>query len=143
MLKAPKMSDVDLILDTVEHSDIKLRSDGMSHSLCILADEVKRLREIERELDEALVISHLGTLQSFESPKHAIAALAQYEQGIGEYFGTEDYKKIAYLIGSIFFFGGFEAETYNEAKLEELLRKHGFWYNTVDEAVEAHEKYGN
>lgn len=48
-------------------------------------------------------------------------------------FGGADATRIAELIGSIFFYGNFKAETYNERELETLLRKHGFFFETEDQ----------
>jgi len=44
-------------------------------------------------------------------------------------------KEIARLIGSIFFYGGFKAETYNEKKLETLLRKIGFLFENESQVI--------
>lgn len=39
-------------------------------------------------------------------------------------------RRIAWLIGSIFCFGGFKAETVNERELEKLLRENGTFWET-------------
>lgn len=45
----------------------------------------------------------------------------------------EKYRRIAWLISSIFVHGGFKAETHNEAELEKLLRETGnFWESIAD-----------
>lgn len=42
-------------------------------------------------------------------------------------------REIAKTIGSIFCYGNFKAETYNERKLEKLLRENGtFWEAEID-----------
>ena len=42
-------------------------------------------------------------------------------------------RKIAGLIGAIFVYGGFKAETYNERELKKLLRETGnFWKSVAD-----------
>ncbi len=46
---------------------------------------------------------------------------------------AERYRKIAWLIGSIFVHGDFKAETFNERELEKLLRDVGcFWDSLSD-----------
>lgn len=47
----------------------------------------------------------------------------------------EDYIKIAHLIGKIFFYGDFKAETPNERELQGLLEKTGHFYKTEDEIL--------
>jgi hypothetical protein len=47
----------------------------------------------------------------------------------------KDFKEIASLIGSIFFYGDFKAETYNERELEKLLRKHGYFFESEEELL--------
>lgn len=42
-------------------------------------------------------------------------------------------KRIAWLIGSIFAHGDFEAETRNERELEELLKENGTFWTTVQD----------
>ena len=49
----------------------------------------------------------------------------------------DDYREIAHLIGSIFYYGGFRAETYNERQLESLLRKVGHFYETEGDVLAA------
>lgn len=46
---------------------------------------------------------------------------------------AERLNKIAHLIGSIFVYGGFKAETHNEAELEKLLRENGTFWGSVPE----------
>lgn len=46
-----------------------------------------------------------------------------------------DYVCIAHLIGSIFFYGDFKAETFNERELERLLRKIGRFYQSESEVL--------
>ena len=45
---------------------------------------------------------------------------------------VDDFQEILLLVGRIFFYGGFRAETPNEKRLEELMRKHGFLFLTED-----------
>jgi len=47
----------------------------------------------------------------------------------------DDYREIARLIGSIFFYGNFKAETFNEQKLEQLLRKVGFFFESDEQVI--------
>lgn len=46
-----------------------------------------------------------------------------------------DYVRIAHLIGSIFFYGNFKAETFNERELESLLRKVGRFYESEEQVI--------
>ena len=46
---------------------------------------------------------------------------------------AERLNKIAHLIGSIFVYGGFKAETHNETELEKLLRENGTFWESVPE----------
>lgn len=52
----------------------------------------------------------------------------------------EDYIKIAHLIGSIFFYGNFKAETKNERDLQELLEKTGHFYKSEDEIIKTEDE---
>lgn len=49
-------------------------------------------------------------------------------------------KEIAHLIGSIFYYGDFTAETFNEKKLEELLRLTGFLYKDEESLIKNSEQ---
>lgn len=58
---------------------------------------------------------------------------AHTAQGSGKDAELTRLREIARLIGSIFVYGGFEAETYNERELERLLRAQGtFWESIHD-----------
>jgi superoxide dismutase len=48
---------------------------------------------------------------------------------------TEDLIKVCELIGSIFFYGNFKAETANERELEALLRKIGYFFGSEEELL--------
>lgn len=54
----------------------------------------------------------------------------------------KDFKEIARLIGSIYFYGNFKAETFNEKELEKLLRKYGYFFENEKELINKiyHEK---
>ena len=58
--------------------------------------------------------------------------------------GEEEIEKklrhIAHLIGSIFFYGNFKAETANEKILQILLEDMGYFYKTEDELMEGKKK---
>ena len=41
---------------------------------------------LEEYIDHELVATHLGTLESFESPEHALKALFSWYQSVGAYF---------------------------------------------------------
>lgn len=58
----------------------------------------------------------------------SIATLAQ-EEARKE---TDDYRKIALLISSIFYYGNFKAETPNERELQSLLEKVNLWPTNED-----------
>lgn len=47
----------------------------------------------------------------------------------------DDAHRICGLIGSIYFYGNFIAETVNERKLEALLRKHGYFFESEDDLL--------
>lgn len=44
--------------------------------------------------------------------------------------------RVAELIGSIFFYGDFKAETHNERELEKELRALGYFFESEDELME-------
>lgn len=44
-------------------------------------------------------------------------------------------KRVCELVGSIYFYGGFKAETKNEKELAELLSKLGYMYKNEDELI--------
>lgn len=44
-------------------------------------------------------------------------------------------RKVCELVGSIYFYGGFHAETPNEAELATLLDKLGYLYKSEDELI--------
>ena len=46
-----------------------------------------------------------------------------------------DCKRVFELIGSIYFYGDFVAETVNERELEEILRKNNYFFETEDELM--------
>ena len=46
-----------------------------------------------------------------------------------------DARRICELIGSIYFYGNFRAETANERELELLLRKHGYFFENEDQLM--------
>ena len=48
--------------------------------------EYKRTLTAEQAIDEELILCHLGTLESFESPWEALHALMVWHQDVGEYF---------------------------------------------------------
>ena len=54
---------------------------------------------------------------------------------------VERLQHIAFLIGNIYYYGGFKAETGNERELEALLIAGGFRYRTEDEVLEARKKF--
>lgn len=43
--------------------------------------------------------------------------------------------QIAHLIGSIFFYGDFKAETHNERQLQKLLEETGYFYTSEDQVL--------
>ena len=48
--------------------------------------EYKRTLTAEQAIEEELILCHLGTLESFESPWEALNALMVWHQHLGEYF---------------------------------------------------------
>jgi hypothetical protein len=47
----------------------------------------------------------------------------------------KDCKRVFELIGAIYFYGDFVAETVNERELEKILRKNGYFFETEDELM--------
>jgi hypothetical protein len=43
-------------------------------------------------IDHALIVSHLGTLDSFHCPHYALGKLMEHERYLGGYFATEEQK---------------------------------------------------
>ena len=41
-----KIAEVDRVIDFVDNGTLRILSDGKSHSICILVEEIKRLRGI-------------------------------------------------------------------------------------------------
>ena len=52
--------------------------------------EYKRTLTAEQAIDEELILCHLGTLESFESPWEALHALMIFHQSLGEYFAKKE-----------------------------------------------------
>jgi hypothetical protein len=50
---------------------------------------INQLQAWKEAVDEHLVVSHLGTVDSFKTPKEALNVIAAFEQGVGEYFAKE------------------------------------------------------
>jgi hypothetical protein len=49
----------------------------------------KQTLTAEQAIDEELVNCHLGTLESFESPREALHALMIFHQSVSEYFAIK------------------------------------------------------
>lgn len=47
----------------------------------------------------------------------------------------EIYRRVCGLIGSIFFYGNFKAETHNERELEAALRRLGYFFESEDQLI--------
>jgi hypothetical protein len=47
-----------------------------------------------------------------------------------------DYRRVCELIGAIYYYGNFRAETVNERELEALLRKLGYFFDSEDKLME-------
>lgn len=45
-------------------------------------------------------------------------------------------KRVLELIGSIFFYGQFKAQTPNEKELEQVLKELGYFFETEDQLIE-------
>jgi hypothetical protein len=52
--------------------------------------EYKRTLTAEQAIEEELILCHLGTLESFESPWEALGALMLWHQDVGEYFAKQE-----------------------------------------------------
>ena len=67
-------------------------------------NEAKAIRQLQRQLaeatkweravDEELIVRHLGTTDSFESPKKAMQALSQYDYDLGVYFAKQEAQEV-------------------------------------------------
>lgn len=75
----------------------------------------------------------LGWPDEIEAVDAAIAALSAQQARTDGGEANRNYREIAHLIGSIFFAGGFKAETFNERRLESLLIEVGTRYSSWDE----------
>jgi len=53
----------------------------------------------------------------------------------------ENYEKALHLIGSIFYYGNFKAETQAERDLKKLLIKLGFFYTKESQVVAGSERF--
>jgi hypothetical protein len=50
----------------------------------------KRTLTAEQAIEEELILCHIGTLESFESPWEALHALMIFHQSVGEYFAKKE-----------------------------------------------------
>lgn len=51
-----------------------------------LEAENAKLRELTQVFDDMLIVSHLGTLESFKSIHHALRALVEFDSSVDQYF---------------------------------------------------------
>jgi hypothetical protein len=70
-----------------------------------------------------------------DHPQPRVSLLADHPPAVGQELA--DYQRIARLIGEIFYYGNFKAETFNERELEKLLRKTGHLYETEEQVLAA------
>jgi len=64
-------------------------------------NELLKLKELEREVDDWIVISHMGTIDTFKGDyKTLINTMACYELGVGQYFTASDCIEIAETNGN-------------------------------------------
>lgn len=61
------------------------------------------------------------------------AAMGSGEAASAPQGGDERLQRIAWLIGAIFCYGDFKAETFNERELEKLLRENGTFWETKED----------
>ena len=52
--------------------------------------EYKRTLTAEQAIEQELILCHLGTLESFESPWEALHVLMLWHQDVGEYFAEKE-----------------------------------------------------
>lgn len=64
----------------------------------------------------------------------ALSCLSALESLVQE---KEKLKRVVLLVGAMFFHNGFMPETGDELELEELLREHGAFFETMDELKQA------
>lgn len=88
----------------------------------------ERFEEYADVMSEKTFTAFHRALQVYENELTSIATLAQ-EEARKE---TDDYRKIALLISSIFYYGNFKAETPNERELQSLLEKVNLWPTNED-----------
>jgi chromosome segregation ATPase len=96
-----------------------------------------RIAELQDSFEDAVTRAEkaenrLAELEAYL--KHAEGHAAELEAEVKALReDAERYRRIAWLISSIFVHGGFKAETHNEAELEKLLRETGnFWESIAD-----------
>lgn len=83
-------------------------------------------------------------VESDEDFKAAIISVSKYFIGASQpYHATIDrltaerdrYKEALEILSSIYFYGNFKPETYNESLLEQMLTQFGLWPTTEDEII--------
>jgi hypothetical protein len=85
------------------------------------ADNFRTERDAYNEKFQNECASHDATIQHAKAERDGLRR------------DGEKYRRIAWLIGSIFVHGKFKAETHNETELEKLLRETGnFWESIAD-----------
>ena len=67
----------------------ELRDDYFSQNMDYQAEQIHQSIEWLQVIDDDLVCSHIGTIDSME-PKDAINKLGVYNQSVGEYFAIEN-----------------------------------------------------
>ena len=77
------------IHDTDEALDASTVGRYSPERVQLLEARIEEMAKWKQAVDEALVIAHLGTADSFESPMKAINALLKWSEDLGAYFALD------------------------------------------------------
>jgi hypothetical protein len=110
---------------------------------CISGDNYLRAseyRDLIEELDELYRYrsgTHDAMMEAYANGRSDEHEAQQQEPSAAK--DAARYRRIAWLIGSIYVHGGFKAETYNERELEGLLREVGCFWDSIPDFYSAME----
>lgn len=95
--------------DQINSNDVKyIRADKVEDLEAKVIAQQERIDQLEKTIDNEMVVCHLGVFNSGDDPKKAIDTLMQWSQGVGEFFAKD---KIAT----------------QQARIEQLKRAIGNW----------------
>ncbi|MBT8438907.1 MAG: hypothetical protein KJO91_04205 [Gammaproteobacteria bacterium] len=75
-------------------SELEKESDELSDKCTEFEQRIEDLEPYYTAVDESCVAAHIGTAESFESPKHAVNALGAWSESVGAYFAKEENKRL-------------------------------------------------